>query len=331
MEIGFIAATITGILVDLFKGMLSETAKSAGKELFEAVKSKFSKNPSSEKALKELANSPENKSAKLRAEASLIDVMESDKEFTLKLLALIEKIQKNSGQANLTINGNVVGNVFSIGQIDGDVNLHGDLLLSYKDNLYRALGYAERPDYSMTDDIIELMNVHGKNDLMSFDTAMKILLVLFNHPKPELAVKVISANRPREDMLTLAVLTPVAQRVIEDAYKKMKRGNYSIEHFQKIMGVLRNTEAMKTYLDETKTIPQESIKKLITGHFESTRNGVDEWIYFRTHPEMLLMSVDMEFAQMGLFAFLDSNEKALESFMGKRQELADYRSAVHNQ
>lgn len=331
MEVGFIAATITGILVELFKGMLSETAKSAGKELFETIKSKFSKNPSSEKALKELANSPENKSAKLRAEASLIDVMESDKEFTVKLLALIEKIQENSGQANLTINGNVEGNVFSIGRIDGDVNLHGDLLLSYKDNLYRALGYAERPDYSMTDYIIELMSVHGKGELMSFDTAMKILLVLFNHPKPELAVSIISANRPREDILTLIVLTPVAHNVIDDSYKKMKRENYGVEHLQKIIEVLRSTEAMKTYIDETKTMPQESMKKLMAGHFESTRNGVDEWIYFRTHPEMLLMSVDMEFAQMGLFAFLDSNAKALESFMSKRQELANYRSAVHNQ
>ena len=124
MDIVAIGAMTVSILVSFFKDVLSETAKSSVKELFEFIKSKIGGKDSDK--VQKLERTPDDKNAQQEFQKLIETKMKADAEFTQKLLEKLDSLSQNKEEVMFknVITGNVEKiNIIQVKNNFGDIEL----------------------------------------------------------------------------------------------------------------------------------------------------------------------------------------------------------------
>lgn len=231
----------------------------------------------------------------------------------------------NSKSGNLTLKS--VEKLIQIGRVSGNVNIQGNIekaFFSVGDDLLDAMRKSAKPEESLTDLIVKTADKFDGGKLISFDVGAKILFLLMIHPEPIIALDILSSRRPKADIFTLFWLAP-SFLLFEAENNIFKSFGYNRnERIEEVNRAFFATKAFKQGNAEAFT--DEMILKIAKGFMEArSSNGMAEYSYVLSHPEVFSMSVDSLHAKMCAEAFIKKDYKALEHFMEIRQNFSSRR------
>jgi hypothetical protein len=220
-----------------------------------------------------------------------------------------------------------VEKLIQIGHMVGNVNVRGNverIVFSVGEDLRSALRDSAKPEEGITDLIVKTADKFSQDELLDFDTGVEIIFLLMVHPNPTLALNILSSRRPKADMITLIWLLPAFAKFEEKAKTLRVFGFDEDKRIQEITNAFKATKGIKDW--QAEDVPKEVVSKLVDEFLQAyTKDGVSEWAYFVTHPEVVLLSVDSFIASMALQAFMHSDHKALGHFMKIRQTFSNHR------
>lgn len=310
--ISLLAPKAVELLVSFLKGMLSEGAKNLGKELFDVIKRKFS-NSDDQKTLANLENMPDNKKLQEIIQANLVEAMANDEKFLSKIQTLNKQIQVINIE-------NIEKAIFSPVNIE---NFHGNLTVIYKQKA-NEISRFKASTSGLDEYSDELLSGLSDNELMPPDTVIKLLFILFKHSQPQLLFDEIVETRLAEDLVTFLAFLPFAHTLIMEATKVTNPQNI-FEDFERMRKIIISAESIKHLFDSKGNLPIPE-EEMIQDYLKKFDNEFSENFFVHAHPELLLMNSDFSIAIYCFVAFGNSDTKAVNFFMDKRQTLANFRS-----
>lgn len=310
--IGLVAPIAIDLLSSFFKGVLAEGAKSLGKELYDVIRKKLN-NPDSQKTLANLETTPDNKALQEKIQANLIEAMKRDKEFLSKIQSLSQQIQ--------TINIRYINKaIFSPVNIE---NFQGNITIIYKQKANEISRHKFNTGW-LDDFADDLLSKLRPDELMSPDTAVNLLVILFKHPDPQSVYDEIVDTRPPEDLNTLLVFLPFAHYLIlEEEKSAITQSVY--EDFLRIRSIIVTPKAIMQQIDSKGNIPMPE-ESVILEYLKKFDNEFSETFFLHAHPELTLMNSDFSIAIYCFVAFGAGDTKAVRFFMDKRLSLAHFRA-----